>query len=1119
MKKTFFKNLIRDIGGSLSRFLSIVIIIAVGVAFYAGVRATSPDMKLSADSYLSKNNLMDFKLISALGLTNNDLTEVKNIKGVTAASGAYSVDAVIKKGQKSLVLNILSQPTENDINKVRMVSGRLAVKDNEAVVEQRFLDENDFKIGDKIVLQSGNDKNISDSIKNNEFVIVGSCESPLFVSVQRQLSSVGNGSVKGFVYILPGVFDLDVYTEIYVRTKDYLSENSMKDYDNYKINADIMEKNLKSLSLIQSEIRYKEVLKTADDKIKEAEDKLSNSKKEAEDKFSDARLKLTNAQKEIDAGYEKLKNNQNLFNEKISEGEAQISAGKSQIKSAETEISAKTKELESGWQQLEQGKKDLSSSENTLNDSKQQAADGLSSAVSSKIEELKVLVDSNPGNLEISAQYQSLNHIYINDIKGKDFDSMYDSLKKDKDGAIEQLKSFIDLESLKSTFDRSQSQINIGRSTLTETENMLKDGEKKLKEGKDALAANKKKITDAETELSKAKQQGLTELAAGNRKLAASQNTVNENLSKLKSEEASANDKFKDAQIEIQDNKDKLTDIKKPDWYILGRSANIGYETYRQDSDRIDNIGKAFPLIFFLVAALVSLTTMTRMVQEKRLEIGTFKALGYSREAIVAHFLIYSLSASLIGSLIGISIGFRLFPPLIMNAYTSLYTIPDRLTPFNNKLAFEASLLAVLFVVAASIASTLEESKEAPASLLRPKPPKSGKSILLERLPFIWKKFSFTEKVTARNIFRYKQRFFMTVIGIAACTGLMITGFGLKGAITGATENQFSTIYKYDMQSSLTKNIDDAEKATMKQKVLNDSNMKSVLFAYSKNSSVKNDSNLTQDAYLLVPENADKLNQYINLTLNNKKVNLPDNGVVITVKLSKLLHKKIGDTIEITVNDKVLKASISGIAEQYIQHYIYMSPAYYQKLTGEKPEFNNFYGLLQNTSESLEDNTAKTLTKISHVGSVSFKNRIQIDYGKSVKSINYVVLVLIISAGVLAFVVIYNLTDINMNERKSELATIKLLGFYNSELASYIYRENIILTIIGSITGIGFGILMDKYVISTAETNILTFYKRINPMYFLYSVLLTILFSLIVNLTMYKRFDKIDMIESLKSNE
>lgn len=359
----------------------------------------------------------------------------------------------------------------------------------------------------------------------------------------------------------------------------------------------------------------------------------------------------------------------------------------------------------------------------------------------------------------------------------------------------------------------------------------------------------------------------------------------------------------------------------------------------------------------------------------------------------------------------------------------------------------------------------------------------------------------------------------MTIIGIAACTGLMITGFGLKGAITGATDNQFNTIYKFNMQGTLSKSIDEAEKADMKEKINKDSNIKSMLFTYTKNSSVKKNDGDAQDAYLVVPENTNNLKEYIDFSLNGKEVDFSDDGVVITEKLSRLLHKKVGDSIEISINSKVIKAKISGITEQYIQHYIYMSPEYYKKLTGENIKYNNFYGLLNNISEESEDNTSIVLTKIKHITSISFKNRTRIDYGKSLKSVNYVVLVLIISAGVLAFVVIYNLTNININERKSELATIKLLGFYNSELASYIYRENIILTIIGSITGIGLGILMNKYVIYSAETNILMFYKKIYPEYFLYSVLLTILFSLIVNLAMYNRFDKINMIESLKNVE
>ena len=1117
MKKTFYKNLFRDIKKTLSRFLSIVIIIAVGVSFYAGVRATSPDMKMSGDRYFSKNNLMDFKIISTLGLTSEDMSEIGKQDGVTKVEGSYSLDAVIEKDKRSLVLNVNSLSDENGINKIRIVKGRRAENNNEAVVEEKFLKENNLNIGDIIVLQSGNESKIEDSLKNNEFKIVGAAGSPLYVSAQRQLSSVGNGSVRGFIYILPELFKSEVYTEIYVRTNSNESENSLVDNEKYIKTTKSIEKSLKDIGVIRRDVRYADVLKTASDKISEAETKLNNSKKEASDKFAEGYKQLENAKNKVTNGEEELKKNQALFNKKIEEGKKQIADGKNQIQAAELEINSKTKDIEDGKLKIAEAKKQLDDSELKLNLGKQQSAQSISSAISAKVAEAKKQLDNDPYNPVYIAQYNFLNQIYEKDIKEKDFDSMYNSLKQD--GALASINTYFDIEALRNKFNKAAAEISAGRQQVANNEKELQVGEEKLKAGRLELEANKKKILDSEVQLNTAKQDGLTKLNKARKDIEAGKKEIDENTEKLKSEEERANAQIKDGEAEIQKNKDKLKDIKKPEWYVLGRSANVGYETYRQDSDRIDNIGKAFPLIFFLVAALVSLTTMTRMVQENRIEIGTFKALGYSRASIVAHYLIYSLTASLIGSLIGISFGFRLFPPLIINAYSALYTIPDSVTIFNTKLAFQASLIAILFTTVAAVAATLEELREVPASLMRPKPPKSGKKILLESITFIWKRLSFTKKVTARNIFRYKQRFFMTVIGIAACTGLMITGFGLKEGIIGATENQFSKIYKYDMITTLTKNIAEDEKNDTKNKIMKDTNIKSVLFSYSKNGTVSKNNSRNEDAYVVVPEENTNFNKYINLTMKEKDLKLDDDGVIITEKLSKLINKKVGDTFEITINDKVVEAKISAITEHYIQHYIYMSSSYYEKITGEKIVFNSFYGLLQNTSQDFEDNTSKTLRGISGINSVSFKNNTHIDFNNTVKSINSVVLILIVSAGVLAFVVIYNLTNININERKRELATIKLLGFYNNELASYIYRENIILTIIGSLTGIAVGVLLDKFVITTAETNVMMFLKTISPIYFLYSVMLTIFFSVVVNLTMYNRFDKIDMIESLKNAE
>ncbi|MHC1685108.1 MAG: FtsX-like permease family protein [Clostridiaceae bacterium] len=1117
MKKTFFKNLLRDIKKTISRFLSIVIIIAVGVSFYAGVRATSPDMKKSGDVYFTENNLMDFKLISTLGLTENDVNEVGKLEGITKVEGSHSIDAVVEKDKKLLVLNINSLPDEDGINDIKIISGRRAESKNEAVVEERFLNENKLELGDTIVLQSGNDSDISDNLENNEFTIVGTAKSPLYLSAQRQLSSVGNGSVRGFVYILPEVFKSEVYSEIYVRTDTSESENSLSYNESYKNVIEGLEENLKGIGTVRGEIRYSEVLDSASEKIKEAEDKLNDAKKEAQSKFADGYRQLEEAKKKIADGKEELKEKEALFNKEITAGKKQIADGKTAIASGEEQINSKALEIEKGKAQIADAKKNLNQGEKQLIQGKQQAASQISAGMALKVAEAKQKMDLNPGNETYKQQYLYINNIYEKDIKGKDFDTMYDSLKKDN--ALDLIDSYTNIKTLKKNFDKAEAEISYGRSEIAAKEKLLLDGEAKIKAGREEIERNKIKIAEAEATLKKAEAEGIIKLNEGKAKIASGEKEIIENTEKIKSEELKANNQIKDGEDEIQENKDKLQELKKPDWYVLGRSANVGYESYRQDSDRIDNIGKVFPFIFFLVAALVSLTTMTRMVQENRIEIGTFKALGYSRLTIVSHYLIYSLTASVIGSLLGISFGFRLFPPLIMNAYGSLYDLPKAVTFFNTGIAVQASLIAVLFTTLAAVASTLEELREVPASLLRPKPPKSGKRILLERMTFIWRRVSFTKKVTARNIFRYKQRFFMTVIGIGACTGLMITGFGLKAGIIGATENQFNKIYKYDMVTTLTKNVDEDKKNDIKDKIMGESNVDSVLFTYSKNASVKNETSSNVDAYVVVPEEKNDLNNYIELTMGDKALSLSDDGVIITEKLSKLVNKKAGDTIEVTLNDKVIEVKVAAITEHYVQHYIYMSPSYYEKLTSEKLEFNSLYGSLKDTSEQAEEDTSKELKAIDGVNSISFKNNVNVDFNKTVNSINSVVLILIASAGVLAFVVIYNLTNININERRRELATIKLLGFYNNELASYIYRENIILTVIGSFVGVFIGIFINRFVVSTAETNIIMFLKTIDPIYFLYSIILTIVFSIIVNLAMYNRFDKIDMIESLKSAE
>jgi putative ABC transport system permease protein len=1127
MGKSFFKNLLRDIKKTLSRFLSIVVIIAVGVSFYAGIRASSPDMKISGDYYFTNTNLMDFKLISTLGITADDIEEFKKTEGVTSVEGSRSVDAVTVKDQVSLVLNVNSLPAADGINNVRIVQGRRPADAGEAIVEESFLKERKLSLGDKLVLESGNDKDLKDTLKTTEFIITGTAESPLYVSEQRQLSSVGNGSVKGFVYILPEVFIDDIFTEAYVRCKSAASDSSLADNDTYKESTDSIKTALKSLGADRAQLRKDDILSEANAKISDAQEELAAGRLEAADKFADARSELQSGRDQLAQGRAELA----ASREKADQGQAELDASREQVEQGRDKLVASREQLEQGQAeldaqadafslqkaaalpQIQQAVAQLDAAEQQLEDQKALAAQSIASGMTASLAALKAQLDADPANEALAAQYSAMSSLYENNIAGRDFDTMYSLLSRD--GSLAMVDSTTGISSIKAQFDSGEAALDASRQQLEEQKAQLDSAEEQIAAGEAELDSAEEQIAAGQAELDA----GYEQMAQAETELKAGESEIADNEALLANEEAKAAGKFEDAEAEIQKALGKLSEIETPDFYALGRSENVGYETYRQDGDRINSIGKVFPLIFFLVAALVSLTTMTRMVQEKRIEIGTFKALGYSRGAIVSHYLIYALSASFIGSILGISIGFSLFPPLIMNAYTSLYTIPDKLYPFNPEIALQASGIAILFTVLAAVASTLDELREVPASLMRPKPPKSGKTILLERIPFIWRRLSFTKKVTARNIFRYKQRLFMTVIGIAACTGLMITGFGLKGAISGSTENQFNKIYKYDILTTLTSTVNSYEKSEMAESLATDSNLKSTLFAYSKNASAAKKSSGSEDAYVVVPEHKEELNSYIELTTGKEPLELTDDGAILTKKFSNLIGKGVGDTFELTINDRTVTVKVSAVTEHYVQHYIYMSPAYYKSLTGEDVQYNSFYGLLNDTSDAAQNKTSEILSSIDGVNSVSYINNVYLDLGKSMDSINAVVLVLIISAGVLAFVVIFNLTNININERRRELATIKLLGFYNPELAAYIYRENILLTLLGSITGIGLGILLTTLVINTAETNVMMFYRSINPLYYLYAVMLTMAFSAVVNLAMYGKFDKIDMIESLKSAE
>ncbi|MGB7604836.1 MAG: ABC transporter permease [Lutisporaceae bacterium] len=559
--------------------------------------------------------------------------------------------------------------------------------------------------------------------------------------------------------------------------------------------------------------------------------------------------------------------------------------------------------------------------------------------------------------------------------------------------------------------------------------------------------------------------------------------------------------------------------LEKPTWYVLDRNANPGYIDYEFSADRVAAIARVFPVFFFLIAALVCLTTMTRMVDEQRVYIGTLKALGYSKMAIASKYLIYAALASVGGSVFGILIGFKLFPTVIFNAYSIMFTMPPVITAFNTYYAILSTVLAVTITIMATWVACSNELRTEPAILMLPKSPMAGKRITLERIKFIWSRLNFTQKITARNIFRYKKRFMMTVLGIGGCTALLLSGFGLKDSILSIAAIQFDELYKYDMVIQLKGDVAIGQKNSLIGTVAMDSRISDYMLVKEQSIDIGSD-NKEKSAYLIVPESTKRLEEFISFRTreDHKAVPFTGSGVILSEKLSNQLQAKVGTEIYIKLDgNKKVKVKVEGITEHYISHYIYMSPELYQKVFGKQVEFKQVIAKTVDTTEEFESRLSSELLKNKDVSAIRFTTGISKDFRKIIKSLNYVILVLIFSAGALAFIVLYNLANVNVTERLRELATIKVLGFFDREVSAYVDRESVLLTLIGMLLGLVLGVFLHRYIIVTAEIDYVMFGRIVKPISYVYAGILTIFFSLLVNIVMHLKLKKISMVESLKS--
>ena len=1045
MKKALHKDNFMMVRKTLPRFLSIFFIVALGVAFFSGVRVTEPDMKLTADAQFDESRLMDLRVLGTMGITDQDIKAVKEISGVSVAEPSYSVDTICKLNDTEKVLKVMA--ATGRLNQIKVTEGRMPKTNGECLVDSYLMDHSDIKVGDTITVSSGTDDDIGETLKESSLKVVGVGSSSYYLSRDRGTATIGNGQISGFAVVPKENFKLDVCTDLYITVKGAAGKTAYTDdYDDIVEKA---EKKIKNISDSRCEIRQREVKDEAEKEVKKAENQYKKEKKKADKKLAEAEQKLKDAKKEINAGQKEIASQKY----KISQGE---------------------KEIQKGWQSYRDGRKQLSKAEKDIKSNEKKLVKAEKELAKAK-EQLKQQMQQAGAMGQIPPQMQ----------------------QKFEQAEKELLRQEAVLKASKKELAKGKKELQASKKKLNSSASLLRKKEKELKNGEQKIHEAEKKLSDARKKLKKGERD-------------------------YKSSKKKADRKFAKAKKKIDDARKEIDDIKMPKWYVLDRNKIQSYVEYGGDTERIGAIGEVFPVIFFLVAALVSLTTMTRMVEEQRTQIGILKALGYTGFDVAKKYGLYALLATAGGSIVGVLVGETILPKIIIEAYSMMYTgIGPVKHPFETRFALTASAASVCITLGATMFACYKELREKPAQLMRPEAPKEGKRIWLERIGILWRHLNFTWKSTLRNLFRYKKRFFMTIFGIGGCMALLLVGFGLKDSIFAISKNQYQNIMTYD--ASVT--LEDDLSAKKEQEIASWIQKQHTIPSSTKIRSVSVDLEFDGDsksASLFVPEDAKELLSYIRFKdrKSGEKYRLSDNGIILTEKVCSLLGIEIGDTVIIKEGEtKTVRAKVEHITENYMHHNIYMSKGLYQKLYGEEPEYNQILLKDKDRSEKTETDLGKGLLKQEGVASVSFISDFEKEMNDMLNNLNIVVFVLIVSAGLLAFVVLYNLNNINIAERKAELATLKVLGFFDLETAAYVYRENILLTVIGTAVGAGLGILLHRYVILTAEVDLIMFGRQILPPSYLYSVLLTIGFAALINFMMFFQLRKINMVESLKSTE
>jgi len=1130
MKKTYLKSILRAIRHSLSRFVAIFSIVALGAGFLAGVLASPLDMRISADRYCRDTDMFHIKVVSTLGLTAADMEALRDLPQTSRVMPAYDTDLVLVSSQgDSYTTRLHSLPEEgwDALNTPVLQEGRLPQAPGEcAVVLTRSFFEDNGWVGRTLTVEEDQEG------LPREFTVVGTVKSSLYLSLEQEHSTAGTGALGLMAYTVPETFDQDYYTAAYLTVAGAEDLNAFySEYENLTAQA---EEALEPLGGERSRLRYEELVDEAnaqladgwreyEDAKAEASQELAGALAELEDgereiqeneqKLADAKQELEDGRGELADGRAKLETETASARQQIAQGRGQIQSYQAQLDSGREEINSARQTLQKGYAELDAGDAQLAQAKTQL-DETQANLDGLDQGKAALNQLEQAAPEAAPQFAGLKAGLEALA------AQGTDSASARAALEA---GRAEYEKNLAKAQEARAQLDAGLAQLNTQAAELEAQQNTLNAQKAQLDSSQAQLDQSvreaQEKFAQAEADLA----QGQKDYDEGAAELAQARKDLEEGWEDYREGKAEADQELAEAREELEDAEREIGEIEEGEWLVFTREDNASFSSYASNADKIAAIASVFPVFFFLVAALVALTTMTRMVEEERQQIGTLKALGYTAVQIAGKYLFYAAAASLLGSVAGVAAGMWLFPTVIINAYNIMYDLPVICTPLSWPLAIFSTVTATLCTLAATLSACWAALREVPARLMLPRAPKAGKRVLLEYVTPLWKRLKFTQKVTLRNLFRYKKRFFMTITGIAGCTALLVTGFGIRDSISDIVALQYNELCQYQLIVGLSDEA--ALEDPQLQAILEDpARIEDALPVTQESGQVVPAGNGPKDDItIFVPREVERLPDFFQFRhrTDSEPVEYGPGAVIVTEKLAERQGLRVGDRITVKNQDEdEASFAITDICENYVHHYLYVSPAAYREAFGQDPAVNSLLCRLpEGGPAGGEDGLSTQLLQCGDVAMTTSTVELSASFQNSIQSINYIVVVLIVSAGALAFVVVYNLTNINVTEREKELATIKVLGFYDGEVAAYVYRETAALTAIGAGAGLLLGVALHQFVIRTAEIDMVMFGRSIYAPSYLWAVLLTVAFSVLVNLVMYRKLTGIRMVESMKAPE